>query len=233
MGSQKKKRKKCKVAWDKLEDSEDDLERAYEWLTNHNGKRRTSCSSRKEVRKLQEACDRLRDAYVAEFEDESSDDDDRWVGLEMDIHPVGIPKMEEKEVQKEVGPESLKFPLHTPTLPLECAHRVEMKNPLLKLMSVLSLVNEIYYSEEKQIIHIEDVVHKNQRAFEEADNEMRTNRKEIEDSLSKLKAKFSSGLLESDRNLAVQAELDAKKQVDPDFSMEKAVEPEAEGDIGE
>ena len=38
------------VAWDKLEDFEDDLERAYEWLTNHKGKRRASCSSRKEVR---------------------------------------------------------------------------------------------------------------------------------------------------------------------------------------
>ncbi|MCO5581063.1 hypothetical protein L7F22_034939 [Adiantum nelumboides] len=117
-----------------------------------------------------EACDRLRDAYVAEFEDESSDDDDGWVGLETDIHHVGIPKMEEKEVQKEVGQESLKLPLDTSTLPLECAHRVELENPLLKLMSVLSLVNEIYYSEEKQIIHIEDVVHGNQRPFEEADN---------------------------------------------------------------
>ncbi|MCO5596280.1 hypothetical protein L7F22_050341 [Adiantum nelumboides] len=133
-------------------------------------KRRISCSSRKEVRKLQEACDRLRDAYVAEFEDESSDDDDGWVGLETDIHPVGIPKMEEKEVQKEVGQESLKLPLDTPALPLQCAHGVEMENPLLKLMSVLSLVNEIYYSKEKQIIHIEDVVHKNQKALEEADN---------------------------------------------------------------
>ncbi|MCO5561430.1 hypothetical protein L7F22_015051 [Adiantum nelumboides] len=107
-----------------LEDFEDDLERAYEWLTNHKGKRRTSCFSRKEVRKLQEACDRLRDAYAAEFEDELSDDDDGWVGLEMEIHHVGIPKVDEKEVQKE----------------------------------------------EKQIIHIEDVVHKNQRPFEEADN---------------------------------------------------------------
>ncbi|MCO5599747.1 hypothetical protein L7F22_053854 [Adiantum nelumboides] len=157
MGSQKKKRKKCKpknaeasvdgtgVAWDKLEDFEDDLETAYEWLTNHNRKRRTSCCSRKEVRKLQEACDRLRDAYVAEFEDESSDDDDGWVGLEIGIHHVGISKM---EVQKEVGQESLKLPLDRPTLPLECARRVEMENSLLKLMSMLSLVNEIYYSEE-------------------------------------------------------------------------------------
>ncbi|MCO5569939.1 hypothetical protein L7F22_023653 [Adiantum nelumboides] len=158
------------VAWDKLEDFEDYLERAYEWLTNYNGKRRTSCSSRKEVRKLQEACDRLRDACVAEFEDESSDDDDGWVGLETNSHHVGIPKMEEKEMQKEVGQESLKLPLDTPTLQLECAHGVEMENPLLKLMSVLSLINEIYYSEEKQIIHIEDVVHKNQRPFEDADN---------------------------------------------------------------
>ncbi|MCO5609542.1 hypothetical protein L7F22_063771 [Adiantum nelumboides] len=88
----------------------------------------------------------------------------------MDIHHVGMRKMEEKEVQKEVGQESLKLPLDTPSLPLDCAHRVKMKNPLLKLMSVLSLVKEIYYLEEKQIIHIEDVVHRNQRPFEVADN---------------------------------------------------------------
>ncbi|MCO5584643.1 hypothetical protein L7F22_038574 [Adiantum nelumboides] len=112
----------------------------------------------------------MKDAYAAEFEDELSDDDDRWVGLETDIHHAGIPKVEEKEVQKEVGQESLKLPLDIPTLSLECAHRVETECPLLKLMSVLSLVNEIYYSKEKQIIHIEDVVHQNQRPFEEADN---------------------------------------------------------------
>ncbi|MCO5579696.1 hypothetical protein L7F22_033554 [Adiantum nelumboides] len=106
-----------------------------------------------------EACERLRDAYAAEFEDELSDDDDGWVGLETEFHHVGIPKVEEKEVQKEAGQESLKLPLDTSTLPLERAHRVETEYPLLKLMSVLSLVNEIYYSEEKQIIHIEDVFH--------------------------------------------------------------------------
>ncbi|MCO5577552.1 hypothetical protein L7F22_031383 [Adiantum nelumboides] len=61
--------------------------------------------------------------------------------------------------------------------------------------------------------------------------EMRTNRKEIEDSLSKLKAKISSGFLESDHNLAVEAELEAKKRADLDFLVEKAVEPVAEGDI--
>ncbi|MCO5551181.1 hypothetical protein L7F22_004678 [Adiantum nelumboides] len=131
----------------------------------------SSCSSRKEVRKLQKECERLRNAYAAEFQDGLSDDDDRWVGLEMDIHHVGIPKVEEKEMQKEVGQESLKLPLDTPTLPLECAHRVETEYPLLKLMLVLSLVNEIYYSEEKQIIHIEDVVLGNQRPFEEVDND--------------------------------------------------------------
>ncbi|MCO5556261.1 hypothetical protein L7F22_009807 [Adiantum nelumboides] len=38
---------------------------------------------------------------------------------------------------------------------------------------------------------------------------MRTNRKEIEDSLNKLKAEISSGLVESDRNLVAEAELDA------------------------
>ncbi|MCO5571907.1 hypothetical protein L7F22_025656 [Adiantum nelumboides] len=190
MGSQKKKRKKCKVCMRRKHEVEDcpcavdecsegdacskccmvDCDQNFKYLADECIKHQLMGHSRKEVRKLQEACERLRDAYAAEFEDELSDDGDGWVGLETDIHHVGIPKVEEKEVQKEVGQKSLKLPLDSPTLPLECAHRVEMEYPLLKLMSVLSLVNEIYYLEEKQIIHIEDVVHKNQRPFEEADN---------------------------------------------------------------
>ncbi|MCO5580742.1 hypothetical protein L7F22_034612 [Adiantum nelumboides] len=63
--------------------------------------------------------------------------------------------------------------------------------------------------------------------------EMRNNRKEIEDNLSKLKAKLSSGLLEPDWNLVAKAKSDGEKQADPDFVVEKAVEPDAEGDIGE
>ncbi|MCO5592481.1 hypothetical protein L7F22_046484 [Adiantum nelumboides] len=63
--------------------------------------------------------------------------------------------------------------------------------------------------------------------------EMRNNRKEIEDMLSKLKAKLRSGYLEPDRSLAMEAEMDVEKQADPDFVVEKAMEPEVEGDIGE
>ncbi|MCO5608936.1 hypothetical protein L7F22_063154 [Adiantum nelumboides] len=63
--------------------------------------------------------------------------------------------------------------------------------------------------------------------------EMRKNRKEIKDSLSKLKAEFSSGLLESNRNLAAEMESNVEKQADPDFVVEKVGEPETEGDIGE
>ncbi|MCO5575421.1 hypothetical protein L7F22_053167 [Adiantum nelumboides] len=63
--------------------------------------------------------------------------------------------------------------------------------------------------------------------------EMRNNHKEIEDSLSKLKAELSSGLLKLDRNLAVEAESDVEKQVDVDFVAKKAMEIDAKGDIGE
>ncbi|MCO5560512.1 hypothetical protein L7F22_014127 [Adiantum nelumboides] len=63
--------------------------------------------------------------------------------------------------------------------------------------------------------------------------EMKTNRQAIEDSLSKLKAEISSGPVESDQNLAAEVELDAKKQVDLDFPVEKAVKPETEEDIAE
>ncbi|MCO5608765.1 hypothetical protein L7F22_062981 [Adiantum nelumboides] len=47
--------------------------------------------------------------------------------------------------------------------------------------------------------------------------ETRNNRKEIEDSLSKLKAELSSGLFEPDWNLAVEAESDVENQLDGDF----------------
>ncbi|MCO5598513.1 hypothetical protein L7F22_052610 [Adiantum nelumboides] len=63
--------------------------------------------------------------------------------------------------------------------------------------------------------------------------EMRTNRKDIEDNLNKLKAEISNGPVESDRNLVAEAELDAEKQEDSDFPVEKAVELEIEGDIAE
>ncbi|MCO5570343.1 hypothetical protein L7F22_024062 [Adiantum nelumboides] len=222
------------VAWDKLEDFEDDLQRAYEWLTGHKRKRRTSCSSRKEVRKLQKACERLRDAYAAAFEDELSDDDDGWVYLEMNIHHVWIPKVEEKEVQKEVGQESLKQPLDTPTLPLECAHRVETEYPLLKLMSVLSLVNEMYYSKEKQIIQIEDVVHKNQRPFEEADNVRNgqvdsqmngriTNKESKQEEVSKIKC-TEEEFVATTRNKSVPEELSPRRSTDVNMQLAKLVE---------
>ncbi|MCO5602779.1 hypothetical protein L7F22_056917 [Adiantum nelumboides] len=63
--------------------------------------------------------------------------------------------------------------------------------------------------------------------------EMRTNCKEIEDNFSKLKVEISIGFLESDRNLALDAELDVKNQADPNFLVEKAMEPMATGDIRE
>ncbi|MCO5579333.1 hypothetical protein L7F22_033188 [Adiantum nelumboides] len=126
-------------ALDKLDDLEYELEKAYEWLDDHKGDKRKSCSSRKKVCMLQKACERLRDAYEDEFEEESSDeDDDGWVCMESLVHQVGIPKMEEKETKKEAGQKSLEEPLDNLILPLECAHGMEEEYPLLKITPILS-----------------------------------------------------------------------------------------------
>ncbi|MCO5552875.1 hypothetical protein L7F22_006394 [Adiantum nelumboides] len=126
-------------ALDKLDDLEYELEKAYEWLDDRKRDKRKSCSSRKKVCMLQKACERLRDAYEDEFEEESSDeDDDGWVCMESLVHQVGIPKMEEKETKKEAGQKSLEGPLDNLILPLECAHGVEEEYPLLKIIPILS-----------------------------------------------------------------------------------------------
>ncbi|MCO5569012.1 hypothetical protein L7F22_022718 [Adiantum nelumboides] len=126
-------------AFEKLNDFEDDLHNAFEWLENHKGERRKSCSSRKKVCILQKACERLRDAYENELKRESSGgDDDGCVYMLPLSHEMGIPKMEEKEVQKEADKKSLEEPLDTPILPLECAHEVEVEYPLIKFMRVMS-----------------------------------------------------------------------------------------------
>ena len=129
--------KEINNALGRLADFEDDLENAYEWLENHKGDKQKSCSNRKSIGKLQKACEKLRDAFEDEFNGESSEDDDIWVGMEFDNHQMGIPRMEEKEVQKEVGQKSLEKPLDTPTLPLKCAHGVEEEYPLLKMRRLL------------------------------------------------------------------------------------------------
>ena len=78
--------KKMERALEKLDDFKDDLESAYKWLDDHEGKRRKSCSSRKKVWMLLKACERLRDAYEDEFKGESSDDDGGWVCMETIFH---------------------------------------------------------------------------------------------------------------------------------------------------
>ncbi|MCO5600790.1 hypothetical protein L7F22_054905 [Adiantum nelumboides] len=89
---------------------------------------KVGCSSRKSIGQLQKACEKLRYTSEDEFKGESSDDDDiSWFGMEFESHQVGVTKMEEKEVQKELGQESLKEPLATPNLPLEYAHAVTME----------------------------------------------------------------------------------------------------------
>ncbi|MCO5584119.1 hypothetical protein L7F22_038042, partial [Adiantum nelumboides] len=86
-----------KNALQRLADFEDDLENAYEWLDTHKEDRKKSCSSRKSIGQLQKACEKLRDTFEDEFEGESSDDDDIWIGMEFENHQVGVTKMEEKE----------------------------------------------------------------------------------------------------------------------------------------
>ncbi|KAI5054262.1 hypothetical protein GOP47_0030844 [Adiantum capillus-veneris] len=157
---------------EKLDDFEDDLENAYEWPDDHKGDRRKSCSSRKKVFKLKKACEKLRDAYENEFEgDSSADDDDGW-RMGHVIHQVGIPNMEEKEVQKEVGQKSLEEPLDTPNLPLEYTHGVQEEDPLLKLM--LFAYGKCCYPicGEKHVIHNHDVVHVTQSPLELVNSKM-------------------------------------------------------------
>ncbi|MCO5560736.1 hypothetical protein L7F22_014356 [Adiantum nelumboides] len=131
---------------------------------DHKSKRRKSCSSRKKVCILQKACERLRDAYEDVFKMDSSDDDDdddECVYMLPLSHEMGIPKMEEKEVQKEVGKKSLEEPLDTPILPQECAHEVEVEHPLIKFMRVMSCAYEKsdLVCEEKHVIHNNVVCH--------------------------------------------------------------------------
>ena len=113
----------------------------------------------------------MRDAYEDEFKwDSSDDDDDLWIGMEFENHLMGIPRIEEKEMKKELGQESLKEPLDTPNLPLECAHEVEEENPLLNIRLHMSFASEkccYPVCEEKHVIHNNDVVY-----VEEADSEM-------------------------------------------------------------
>ncbi|MCO5577532.1 hypothetical protein L7F22_031363 [Adiantum nelumboides] len=65
-----------KNALQTLADFEDDLENAFEWLDNHRGDMQKSCSSRKSIKRLQKACEKLRDTFEDEFEGGLSDDDD-------------------------------------------------------------------------------------------------------------------------------------------------------------
>ncbi|MCO5547654.1 hypothetical protein L7F22_001105 [Adiantum nelumboides] len=128
------------------------------------------------------ACERLRDAYEDEFKMESSDDDDNdeCVYMLPLSHEMGIPKMEEKEVQKEVGKRSLEEPLDTPILPLECAHEVEVEveveveHPLIKFMRVMSCTYEKsdLLCEKKHVIYNNVVCHDIQSRFEASDVEM-------------------------------------------------------------
>ncbi|MCO5603693.1 hypothetical protein L7F22_057844 [Adiantum nelumboides] len=157
----------------KLCDFEDDLENAFEWLEDHKGERRKSCSSRKKVCFLQKACERLRDAYEDDFKMESSDDDECVYMLPLS-HEMGIPKMEEKEVQKEIGKKSLEEPLDTPIIIVECTHEVEVEHPLIKFMRVMSFAygKGNLVCEEKHIIHNNVVCHDIQSQFEVGDVEM-------------------------------------------------------------
>ncbi|MCO5579432.1 hypothetical protein L7F22_033287 [Adiantum nelumboides] len=150
---------------------------------DHKGERRKSCSSRKKVCIPQKACEILRDAYEYEFKMESSDDDDDddddddgCVYILPLSHAMGIPKMGEKEGQKEVGKKCLEEPLDTPIQPLECAHEVEVEveHTLIKFMRVMSFA----YGKSDLVCEVKHVIHNNvvcldiQSRFEAGDVEM-------------------------------------------------------------
>ncbi|MCO5570881.1 hypothetical protein L7F22_024610 [Adiantum nelumboides] len=141
-----------KNALQRLIDFEDDLENANEWLDTHKGDKRKSCSSRKSIGRLQKACKKLRETYKDQFEGESSDDDDIWISMEFESHQVGDIKMEEKEVQKELGQESLKEPLANPNLPLEYAHVVTVE-----------LLPNIFTQEDLQPDDVVELIHESHK----------------------------------------------------------------------
>ena len=65
---------------EKLDAFERELEDACEYLDDHKGRRRRSCSTKKGMRMLQKACAHLREKCEEKFESEESsdDEDEEW-----------------------------------------------------------------------------------------------------------------------------------------------------------
>ena len=71
--------RKMERAFEKLDAFERDLESAYDYHENREGRRSRSCSSKKRVARLQKACEALREKYEDEFESDSREsDNDDW-----------------------------------------------------------------------------------------------------------------------------------------------------------
>ena len=104
----------------KLEEFGEVPEDAFEYHEGHKGNRCKSCSSKKRVRMLEKACEKLREKYEDEFE--SSDDDDDYFSYQMGMPMIGV-----KGVQMGVSQESQQNPIDTPSPTLELAHG-EVKN---------------------------------------------------------------------------------------------------------
>ncbi|MCO5604147.1 hypothetical protein L7F22_058307 [Adiantum nelumboides] len=100
------------------------------------------------IGRLQKACEKLIETSEDQFKGESSDDDDIWIGMKFESHQVGVTKMEEKEVQKELGQERLEEPLATPNLPLEYAHTMTVE-----------LLSNIFTQEDLQPDDVVELIH--------------------------------------------------------------------------
>ena len=81
---------------EKLDSFEERLDDACEYHEMHKGRKKKTCSSKKRIARLQEACDALREKYEDEFESNSSEDeDDEWG------YPMGTLMSQGKGVQVE------------------------------------------------------------------------------------------------------------------------------------
>ena len=124
-------------AFEKLDDFEVLLEDAYEYHKVHKGRRCRSCSSKKKVKMLEKACEKLRYRYEDKFESDSDDD-------YCFIYPTVMPMIGVKEVYEGVSQESHQEALDTPSRTLELAHGV--------------VENDDHYLHEKHLCDEDDVV---------------------------------------------------------------------------
>ena len=126
--------RKMERAFEKLDAFERDLESAFEYHEDREGRRSKSCSSMKRVAKLQSACEALHEKYEDKFEDDSSDSDDEW------CVPSCMQVIEAKEVDEGKSQESQQNPIKTPSPTVELAHGASKnEESFTKMMDVMCM----------------------------------------------------------------------------------------------